>query len=437
MDAPDHTPPPSPENQNQTSPRARTLAIAVLLIGAVCVGMGQTIIFSVLPPLARELGFSDFKVGLIFMISAVCWVFLSPRWGRLSDVRGRKPLIVMGLAAFALSMAAFGASVELGIAGALSGFPLYLLLVISRSFYGLLGSAGPPAAQAYIADRTSAADRTAGIAGFSAAFGFGAMLGPGFGAATSVFGQTAPFFAMAILAAIMSVAVFTFLTERTRPTQRKQGPRMRITDKRIAPFIVYGIAFGIINAIPVQTIAFYFIDRLGFSTELAPQLVGVGLMGGAMASLFSQLIIVQRFKLTPRTLMRGAPILFALGHLLIASTSHVGVVIFGMVVAGFGAGMAAPGFNAASSLAVKGEEQGAAIGLANAGGASGFILAPLLGFWLYGFAPYAPYLFTVTLSCLLLIFALRSRGVASAIPPRASDAAHEEAMHEPASSPYR
>ena len=437
------------EPDRATTPQARAFAISVLLVGAVCAGMGQTIVFSVLPPLARELGLSDIKVGLIFMISAICWVSLGPRWGRLSDARGRKPFIVTGLAAFGLSMMLFGASVELGLAGVLSGLPLYFLMVLTRSFYGVLGSAGPPAAQAYIADRTSAADRTAGIAGFSAAFGFGAMLGPGFGAAASVFGKTAPFFAIAALAFIMSIAVLAFLPERTAPTRRAARPKMRITDKRIAPFLIYGLGFGVVNAIPIQTIAFYFIDALGFSTDIAPQLVGVGLMGGAMASLFSQLVIVQRLKLAPCTLMRIAPALFVLGHLLIASLPHLGVVVFGMVLAGFGAGLAAPGFNAAASLAVRAEEQGAAIGLANAAGASGFIIAPLLGFWLYGLLPQAPYLFTMTLALMLFVFALRSRAVGAARPPLSSAAAPgdekqeaisealNEAGHEPASAPYR
>jgi len=418
----------------RTSPRARAFAIAVLLVGAVCSGMGQTIVFSVLPPLARELGLPEIKVGLIFMISAICWVTLGPRWGRLSDALGRKPFIVTGLAAFGVSMLFFGGSVELGLAGVLSGLPLYLTMVLARSLYGVLGSAGPPAAQAYIADRTSAADRTAGIAGFSAAFGFGAMLGPGFGAAASVFGKTAPFFAISALAFVMSAAVIAFLPERTAPTRRMKGPRLRPTDRRIAPFLIYGLVFGVINAIPIQTVAFYFIDALGFSTDLAPQIVGVGLMGGAMASLFSQLVIVQRLRLTPATLMRVAPALFALGHLLIAALPHLGVVVFGMVLAGFGAGLAAPGFNAAASLAVRPEEQGAAIGLANAAGASGFIVAPLVGFWLYGVAPQAPYLFTMTLALVLFAYAWRSRAVREARPHAVAE---DDAGRDPAAAPYR
>ena len=415
-----------------TSARARAFAIALLLVGAVCAGMGQTIVFSVLPPLAREIGLSDLQVGLIFMVSATCWVSTGPRWGLASDRRGRKPFILIGLIGFAVSMFLFGTSIRLGVIGTLSGMPLYALMVVTRTLYGVFGSAGPPAAQAYIADRTTAKDRTAGIASFSAAFGLGAMLGPGFGAAAAIFGPVAPFFAMTLLAGIMSVAVFVFLPERTKPVQREKQSTLKLNDKRLRPFLIFGLSFGVANAIPIQTIGFYFIDRLGFSTELAPQLVGVGLMGGAMASLFSQLVIVQRFGLAPRILMRIAPGLMVVGHLLIWTTASLGPVVFGMVIAGFGAGLAVPGFNAAASLAVKPDEQGAAIGLANAAGASGFIVSPIIGFGLYGLSPQLPYIFTMMIAAILWIYALNSRAIQNAHPEAVVDA-----VGEPASTPYR
>lgn len=414
-----------------TSPRARAVAIALLLAGAVCAGMGQTIVFSVLPPLAREIGLADIQVGIIFMISAFFWVTMGPRWGRASDGRARKPFILLGLIGFAISMAIFGAMIRFGVIGALSGAPLFAAMALARCLYGIFGSAGPPAAQAYIADRTSAADRTAGMAGFSAAFGLGAMLGPGFGAAAAAIGPVAPFFAMAALAALMSALVLGFLPERTPPAKRDRPRPVRLTDPRLRAFLVFGLVFGVINAIPIQTIGFYFIDVLGYSNEEAPQLVGVGLMGSAMASLFSQLVIVQRFRLAPRLLMRIAPGLMIAGHTLIWIAPFFGTVVFGMVIAGFGAGLAIPGFNAAASLAVRADEQGAAIGLANAAGASGFILSPLIGFSLYGLAPAAPFVFTGALAVALWIFALRSRSVSEARP------SVEPVDAKPASAPYR
>lgn len=427
--APDHA-------QTATTPGQRRMAIALLLVGAVCAGMGQTIVFSVLPPLAREIGLSNFQVGFIFMVSACGWVFCGPRWGRASDARGRKIFILTGMIGFAVSMTLFGASVELGLIGALSGLPLYLLMIAMRSIYGIVGSAGPPAAQAYIADRTSKRDRTAGIASFSAAFGFGAMLGPSFGAATSLLGPTVPFYAAGALGAAMAGAVFAFLPERTGPIKRQASVKVRLTDARLRPFFIFALAFGLINAIPIQTIAFYFIDRLGYSTSAAPGFVSIGLTAGAISSLFAQLVVVQRFRLPPAALMRAAPVMMAAGHALIFLSDSLWPIVIGMMASGFGSGLAVPAATAAASLAVETEEQGGAIGLANSAGAAGFIISPILGFALYALSPPAPYMFTTAAAIILLVYAVTSRKVGGAIPPKDEDVP-EEAISEPAAAPYQ
>ncbi len=429
---------PSPETapQTVTSVRQRRIAIALLLVGAVCAGMGQTIVFSVLPPLARDIGLTNLQVGFIFMVSATAWVACGPRWGRMSDRRGRKPFILIGMLGFALSMTLFGVSIELGLAGVLTGLPLYVLMIAMRSLYGLIGSASPPAAQAYIADRTSKRDRTAGIASFSVAFGFGAMLGPGFGAVTALFGPTIPFYAVAGLAALMSIAVYAALPERTGPTQRTPSVKVRLTDPRLTPFFAFALVFGIIHAIPIQSIAFYFIDRLGYSTVAATGYVSIGLTAGAFSSLLAQLVIVQRFRVPPATLMRTAPGLMAAGQALIFLSDQLWPVVIGMAATGFGAGLAVPAATAAASLAVKSHEQGAAIGLAGAAGASGFIISPVLGFSLYEIAPSAPFMFTTAAALALLAYAWASRRVGGAVPPATEDIP-DEAISEPASAPYQ
>lgn len=419
-----------------TSPLERRIAIALLLVGAVCAGMGQTIVFSVLPPLARDIGLSNMQVGIIFMISATAWVVCGPRWGRASDRMGRKPFILTGMIGFAVSTALFGASLQLGLVGALSGAPLYLLMIAMRSVYGLIGSASPPAAQAYIADRTSKRDRTAGIASFSAAFGFGAMLGPGFGAAASSFGPTVPFYAVAAIAAGMTVAVYFFLPERTGPTRRQRSHKVALADPRLMPFFIFALAFGVINAIPIQTVAFYFIDRLGYSTAAAPGYVSIGLTAGALSSLLAQLVVVQRFRVPPAHLMRTAPALMVIGHAMIFLSDQLWPVVIGMAASGFGAGLAVPAATAAASLAVGPDEQGGAIGLASSAGASGFIVSPILGFALYDIAPGAPFMFTAGAALILLGYAWVSRKVGGAIPPRLEDIP-EEAVSETAAAPYQ
>ena len=427
------TDPTPDQDTSSTSPQARAFAFALLLAGAVCAGMGQTIVFSVLPPLARQLGIADFLVTGIFMISAFGWVAMGPKWGRASDTRGRKGFILIGLIGFAISMVLFGASIQLGVVGALSGFPLYMALVLTRSLYGVIGSAGPPAAQAYIADRTTASNRTAGMASFSAAFGLGAMLGPAFGAGAALIGPTAPFFAIAAVAAIMSVLVLFFLPERTSPTARKAKVKLSLFDPRYRYFLLFGLAFGIVNAIPIQIIAFYFIDVLGYSATNAAGYVSIGLTAGAAASLFAQLFLVQMLKLTPKLLMRVSPLIVVVGHTLIWTTSNFWQVVVGMMLGGLAAGLAVPAFNAASSLAVKPDEQGAAIGYANAAGASGFIISPILGMSLYGWIPYSPFIFTTALAVVIFIFAMTNTSIANATPAKTKVLKDEK----PASAAYQ
>ena len=64
---------------------ARRLSYFLLLVGMFSTGMGQTIIYVVLPPIAREIGLLDFQVGVVFMGSAFFWVLMGSYWGRLSD----------------------------------------------------------------------------------------------------------------------------------------------------------------------------------------------------------------------------------------------------------------------------------------------------------------------------------------------------------------
>lgn len=402
---------PVDESPRQPPRGDRRFAIALLLAGVMCQGMGQTIVFAVLPPLARNLGLADIQVGFIFLLSSIFWVVLSPRWGRRSDRLGRKPFILLGLSGFSISMVLFASSIRLGLTGLLSGAALYVLIIATRSIYGLIGSAMPSAAQGYIADRTPAKQRTAGMAGFSAAFGLGAMLGPGLGGAAAAIGPLAPLYAVAALAGAMVIVLYFLLPEFTPPQSRTPRMRLKLGDERLRPFLIFGLAFGVINAVPIQTTAFYFIDVLKFDPKVATQFAGIGLMAASMASLFSQLVLVQRFNVQPNILMRAAPALMMAGHTLIIFSTDFGPMVFGLMLSGLGAGMAIPGYSAAASLSVGPDEQGAAAGLANSAGAAGFVVAPLAAFGLYTLSPQAPYLLTATMSAGLLVFAMMNRQI--------------------------
>ena len=63
---------------------------------------GVGIVVPLLPVYAHDLGAGGFLIGLIFGAFSLGRIFCLPYLGRLSDLKGRKPLIVPGLLADAI-----------------------------------------------------------------------------------------------------------------------------------------------------------------------------------------------------------------------------------------------------------------------------------------------------------------------------------------------
>ena len=75
------------------------VATAIIMPALIAFSMGQTVLFAVLGPVARDIGLSELQVGSIISATAVVFVFASPVWGHISDRWGRKKVMVFGLAA--------------------------------------------------------------------------------------------------------------------------------------------------------------------------------------------------------------------------------------------------------------------------------------------------------------------------------------------------
>lgn len=406
---------PEEVDTGKTTPEGRRRAIFLLFVCLIANGLGQTLMFAILPPLARDLGLSEFQVGSIFAVSATIWVFSSAFWGARSDFWGRRPIILIGLMAFAVSTATFATVMLVGLWGWLTPIATYALLIVTRSIYGVFGSGAYPASQAYIADRTSAQERTEGIAMLNAAFGLGAAIGPGVGAALTIFGVVAPLYFVAFLAFSSSLAIWILLPERSRPRQREILKPLSWFDPRVTPFIIFAVMQGTAGAIPIQTIAFLIRDTFHMATTETQQLTGVALMGSAIASLVAQFVLVQRFKLTTRFLINAGIIIALVSNVMLIVASNYGLVAFALVLSGLGFGMLRPGIAAAASLSVSADEQGAIAGLTGGAGAAGFIFAPLIGNALYSWSPAYPYWLGALLMTALLVFVGTNRKLKSAV----------------------
>jgi len=398
-----------PALRHATTHSERRRAFTILFVSLLCMGAGQSVMFAILPSLARQLGLSEFQASLPFVVSATIWVFSSGFWGEKSDHWGRKPVILLGLAAFGISFALFAAVANLGTAGLWPVALAFPLMIGARAIYGVFGSGASPAAQAYVADRTSRHERIAGVAAISAAFGLGTTIGPGIGAVLAVFSLFAPFYFTAFAALLSASAIWLLLPEHSAPRlMLEHRPALKWHDARIWPFILYGTGIATAGSIPIQTVGYFFIDVLRLSPHKAPQFIGIGLLAMSLAALLAQLVIVQRLRVSARALMRVGAVITVASFLLFLVSRQFGPLVFALVLNGLGFGLVRPGYSAAASLAVDAHEQGAVAGLTGATSGAGFIFGPLIATALYRVSPFAPYLFGAALMAACHLYALIS-----------------------------
>ncbi|MFW6192570.1 MAG: MFS transporter, partial [Gemmatimonadota bacterium] len=165
-----------------------------ILCGTVLVDMiGFGIVLPLLPFYAESMGASPSEVTLIIASYSAMQLAAAPIWGRVSDRRGRRPLIIAGLFASAASYLIFGLAETL------------LVLLVSRVAAGASGGT-VSVAQAYVADFTEEDDRAHGLGLIGAASGLGVMLGPAIGGYFSQWGLGVPGYVAAGLCLLNGVA---------------------------------------------------------------------------------------------------------------------------------------------------------------------------------------------------------------------------------------
>ena len=414
---------------------------AVLYAVLITVAAGNTALQTVLPAIARVIHIPDMLVAIIFSFSALLWTFSAPYWARQSDIRGRRRLMAVGVIGFGVSMLGCGVVIFAGLQGLLVPVATFVLFALMRTLFGIFGSASNPAAQAYVAARTSESQRTNALATLSSAFGLGTILGPAVAPLfiIGIFGLSGPLFAFASLAVVVLYAVQRYLPDDD-PTHFNGGTpmgervphgapaseptvsggatggslkaaaigrtaRLSWRDPRILPFMIFGFFSGSVQAATGQAMGFLVIDKIGGDAMAAQHEIAIVFMAGAAATLLVQWGLIPLFRMTPPTLMRVGTLVAAVGTagVALAPDFYALVVAFGLLSMGYG--FARPGFTAGASLAVSHEEQGGVAGAVTSVNGACFVLAPAVGIGLYQFGPALPYALGAAALAVLFIYA--------------------------------
>lgn len=358
--------------------RLKRSPIAILFMAVLVDMLGFGIVIPVLPFYALEMGATALEVTLLIASFSAMQMAATPIWGRVSDRRGRRPLIIAGLFASAVSYLIFGLASSLA------------LLLLSRLAAGAAGGT-ISVAHAYIADTTKAEERARGMGLIGAAAGLGVMLGPAIGGFFSTISLAAPGFVAAGLCAVNGIAAIFFLPE-SRPkemrTAERKGQtatlggwlRTMISQPLARLLVVYFLGITSFTAM-TALLALYFEAKFG----IAAREMGImfAIAGGVTVVVRGVVLghLVKRFGEIATT--RIGALSLGITFLLIPIVPSFTSAMFVVPLYAFGAGTMFPALATLTSFASDADSQGSVLGGSQLVGGLGRVAGPLWAGFLF------------------------------------------------------
>ena len=150
------------------SPRAKLEILGAMLLAMFLFALDQTVVGTALPRIITDLNGNalyTWSVTIYLLTSTIS----GPIYGKLSDLYGRRPIVIFAVGLFLAS------SALAGLSGSMEQFILF------RGLQGLGGGAIFPIALAVVADLYTPAERGKYLGSFGAVFGLSSVIGPALG----------------------------------------------------------------------------------------------------------------------------------------------------------------------------------------------------------------------------------------------------------------
>ena len=375
-----------------------------LKFGLFTVGLGQSFVFVLVPPLARDLGLSEIQTSSIFAISALAWATTSAFWGRTSDKYGRRNIAILGLVGYSISLIALITPLFLAQKNLLNVSLLFPALVLGRLINGLVGSATRPASFAYIADVTSKDNRTVKFARLESSFLLGTVAGPLVGGFLFLISNETPFYVFSMLAFIAAIGIYRKLDSVTKKKNTvKKLNKINWYSSTIWPFLAFAAVLSLCQASLLQSIGFYITDLYSDFDNL-PTLISMTFALLSISTIVSQYIFTDAFPMNNFNLLLFGTLLLIFSYFTMAFYQTISVYYLSIIVLGFGFGMTRPALASSLSLAQSPENQGSAAGYLGSVIPIGHMTTPFIAMPIYSINPAYLYYFSSVLCITLIIF---------------------------------
>lgn len=374
---------------------ATTFSLRPLMFGSFACTMAIMAFVALAGPVARTLSLEPWHVGAAISVSGVAWSATARRWGRLSDQRGRRSVLLTGVAGFAVAYLVLCGFIDFALRTTLPVGLAFAGLLLGRTLVGIFYAAMPATGAALVADHVAPDQRAGALAALGAASGVGMVLGPGFVGLFSPLGLSLPLFVTALLPICAYLVLWSFLPRTEQHNTRPMSPP-RPNDPRLRrPMLVAFLAsFSIATA--QVTVGFFALDRLEIEPAAAAQVAGIALTVVGVSLVLSQGLL-RKLGWPPLRLIRIGTTVAAVGFAATTLATTAWGLWLALGLAALGMGWVNPSVSALAANSVEDHEQGVAAGTITAMQGLGSIVGPAVGTLVYAISEGAPYLMVAAL----------------------------------------
>jgi MFS family permease len=388
--------------------------------------IGFGLVIPLLPFYALRFTTSPEQVTVLLAIYSLMQLFAAPLWGRLSDRIGRRPVLMVSMAASVLAY--------LWIGGATALWMLYMARALAGACAGNIA-----AAQAYIADVTKPEERAKGMGLIGAAFGFGFIIGPALGGLLAGHDPAnadvqTPAWVAAGLSFVALCGVALLLRESLPPDRRRIGGPSHsrlsailnvlgrpVLSRLILVFFLVILAFAGMES----TFALWALGQFGWG----PSQVGYvfAYVGVLSAILQGVLIGTLTRRFGEERLLVGGLAMIGIGLLVMPLAHSTPLLAVAVSALAIGMGSTQPSLNSLISRQAGREEQGEVMGVSQSTGSLSRVLGPgVAGIFFGEFGRNAAFFWGAVLVAAALVVAFkltRSLGTAKLAGPEPADPA--------------
>ncbi|MDY0981837.1 MFS transporter [Stenotrophomonas sp. CFBP8994] len=365
------------------------------LVFAAWVGtMAMMAFVAVIGPVVRLLGLSEWHAGLSVTAAGVLWMLSAPRWGALSDRIGRRRVLLIALAAYAVVYIVMAVFVDTALQAPPAVWLSVLVLVGTRALVGLFYAAVPPTAAALVADEAAPGQRAGAMAKLGSANALGMVIGPAAAGWVAFHDLALTLYVAALLPVLALLVIAWRLPSAPPPAAPTNGPRAALAwyDPRLRLPVMAVFAAMISVTIAQVTVGFFAIDRLQLAPAAGARMAGLALTAVGVGLIVAQVLVMTFKTMPPRRWIALGAVISGIGFSSVALVQAPWQLLATYALAAFGMGFVFPSFQALAADSVQAHEQGAAAGAVASVQGLGMVIGPMVGTLLYRAAPSAPYL---------------------------------------------